>query len=57
MTTVSRLAEKFSKKWRESKKKSDKHNQIYKKGGHGTGILTAGIGLEKPLLDFFRQNL
>ncbi len=36
----------------------DKHQlQIYKKGGHGTGILTAGVGLDRLLLDFFRQNL
>lgn len=31
--------------------------QIYSKGGHGTGIFAAGVGLEKLLLDFFRQNL
>jgi len=36
----------------------DKHQlQIYKKGGHGTGIFAAGVGLEKLLLEFFRQNL
>jgi len=31
--------------------------QIYKKGGHGTGIFAAGVGLGKTLLEFFRQNL
>lgn len=36
----------------------DKHQlQIYPKGGHGTGIFASGVGLEKLLLDFFRQNL
>jgi len=36
----------------------DKHQlQIYKKGGHGTAILTAGVGLDKTLLEFFRQTL
>ena len=36
----------------------DKHQlQIYPKGGHGTGILSAGVGLEKTLLEFFRGNL
>lgn len=36
----------------------DKHQlQIYPKGGHGTGIFAAGVGLEKLLLDFFRRNL
>lgn len=36
----------------------DKHQlQIYKKGGHGTGILTAGVGLDKLLLNFFQKNL
>lgn len=31
--------------------------QIYKQGGHGTGILTAGVGLDKLLLQFFEKNL
>ena len=36
----------------------DKHQlQIYPKGGHGTEIFAAGVGLEKLLLDFFRPNL
>lgn len=36
----------------------DKHQlQIYKKGGHGTDIFAAVVGLEKTLLEFFRQNL
>lgn len=36
----------------------NKHQlQIYKNGGHGTGIFSAGVGLEKLLLEFFRQNL
>lgn len=48
--TASRLLDKLAA--------GDKHQlQIYKKGGHGTGIFAAGVGLEKLLLDFFRQNL
>lgn len=36
----------------------DKHQlQIYGRGGHGTGILTAGVGLDKLLLEFFQKNL
>ena len=36
----------------------DKHQlQIYQKGGHGTGMLNAGVGLDKRLLEFFRKNL
>ena len=36
----------------------DKHQlQIYPKGGHGTAIFAAGVGLEKTLLEFFRQTL
>ena len=36
----------------------DNHQlQIYKEGGHGTGIFAAGVGLENLLLDFFRRNL
>lgn len=36
----------------------DKHQlQIYERGGHGTGILTAGVGLDKLLLNFFQKNL
>jgi dienelactone hydrolase len=31
--------------------------QIYKKGGHGTGIFAANVGLEKLLLEFFQKNL
>lgn len=36
----------------------DRHQlQIYTKGGHGTGILNAGVGLDKLLLEFFQKNL
>lgn len=36
----------------------DRHQlKIYEKGGHGTGIFAAGVGLEKLLLEFFQQNL
>lgn len=36
----------------------DRHQlQIYKKGGHGTGIFVAKVGLDKLLLEFFKQNL
>lgn len=36
----------------------DKHEiKIYQKGGHGTGILSAGVGLDKLLIDFFSANL
>lgn len=31
--------------------------QIYQKGGHGTGIFAARVGLDKLLLEFFQQNL
>lgn len=35
----------------------DKHQlQIYPKGGHGTGVLNAGVGLDKLLLDFFSKE-
>lgn len=48
--TASRLLDKLAK--------GDKHQlQIYPKGGHGTAILKGGVGLEKLLLEFFRQNL
>ena len=36
----------------------DQHQlQIYPRGGHGTGILNAGVGLDKLLLEFFQKNL
>lgn len=36
----------------------DKHRlQIYGRGGHGTGILNAGVGLDGLLLEFFQKNL
>ncbi|MEP6925143.1 MAG: dienelactone hydrolase family protein [Pyrinomonadaceae bacterium] len=38
--------------------KGEKHQlQIYPKGGHGTGLFAAGVGLEKLLGDFFAANL
>ena len=36
----------------------DKHQlKIYSRGGHGTALLSAGVGLDKMLADFFRDNL
>lgn len=36
----------------------NKHQlQIYPQGGHGTGILNAGVGLDKLLLEFFQKSL
>ena len=36
----------------------DRHQlQIYGRGGHGTAILQAGVGLDKSLLEFFEKNL
>lgn len=35
----------------------DKHQlRIYPKGGHGTSILKAGVGLDELLLEFFKAN-
>ncbi len=31
--------------------------QIYERGGHGTAILSAKVGLDKLLIDFFKANL
>lgn len=37
---------------------SERHEvKIYKKGGHGTGLFGAGVGLEDLLEEFFTRNL